>query len=95
MTDKSSKSFILPRNGDQDIPCGGYVLLSDGAQQTNTSYEVFRRAINRLKAGYKDPDGRVWVPSKLVWRFKTERRRSGYLHPRGAKLADLLPDTAA
>lgn len=95
MTDRPSKSFMLLSNGAQEIPYGGFVLLSEGAQQTNVSYEVFRRAINRLNAGYKDTNGRVWVSIKLVRRLKTERRRSGYLHPRGAKLADLLPDTAA
>jgi hypothetical protein len=68
------------------------VLLSDGAHETETSYEVFRRAIKRLNAGHKDANGRVWVPTELVRRIKAERQRSGYLHPRGAKLADLLPD---
>jgi hypothetical protein len=64
--------------------------LSEGARETNTSYEVFRRAIARLGAGQQDADGRILVSQALVRRFKAERQRSGYLHPRGAKLSDLI-----
>jgi hypothetical protein len=71
------------------------ISLSEGAREANTSYEVFRRAIARLGAGQRDADGRVLVSQTLVRRLKAERQRSGYLHPRGAKLSDLLRDPAA
>jgi hypothetical protein len=67
-----------------------YVTLRDAAEETGASYEVVRRAVGRLGAGHRDADGRVLVPAKLAKLFKLERQRSGYLHPRGAKLADLI-----
>jgi hypothetical protein len=68
------------------------VSLSEAAREIgeNTSYEVLRRAVSRLGAGRKDEHGRITISSALVKAFKTERKRSGYLHPRGAKLADLI-----
>jgi hypothetical protein len=66
------------------------IPLSEGARETNTSYEVFRRAIARLGAGQPDADGHILVSQALVKRLKAERQRSGYLHPRGAKLSDLI-----
>jgi hypothetical protein len=65
------------------------IPLSEGARETDTSYEVFRRAIARLGAGQRDADGRVFVSKDLVKRLKAERQRSGYLHRRGARLGDL------
>jgi hypothetical protein len=69
---------------------GAFVSISDAAHESGASYEVVRRAIIRLGAGHKDAEGRVMVPGILVGIFKAERQRSGYLHPRGAKLADLM-----
>jgi hypothetical protein len=67
-----------------------FVSIRDAAQESGASYEVVRRAIIRLGAGCKDAEGRVMVPAELAGIFKAERQRSGYLHPRGAKLADLM-----
>ena len=63
------------------------VSLSEAAREigANTSYEVLRRAVNRLGAGRKDERGRITISSALVKAFKAERKRSGYLHPRGAE----------
>ena len=66
-----------------------FVSIRDAARESGASYEVVRRALVRLGAGHKDENGRVWVSIDLVQTFKSERQRSGYLHPRGAKLRDL------
>jgi hypothetical protein len=73
-------------NGKIDISYS----LSEAARASGASYEVVRRAVNRLGAGRKDEHGRITIPIALVTAFRTERQRSGYLHPRGATLADLI-----
>jgi hypothetical protein len=71
-------------------PSGAFTSIRDAAQESGASYEVVRRAVIRLGVDRKDAEGRVMVPTELVKIFKAERLRSGYLHPRGAKIADLI-----
>jgi hypothetical protein len=71
------------------------VSLSEAARESGASYEVLRRAVNRLGAGRKDERGHITIPLALIEAFKAERQRSGYLHPRGAKLSDLIGRAAA
>ena len=72
-----------------------FVSIHDAARESGASYEVVRRALVRLGAGRKDENGRSLVPIDLVQIFKSERQRSGYLHPRGAKLSDLIGGEAS
>lgn len=70
------------------------VSLSEAADIIPTSYDVLRHALKRLGVK-KDDRGRFVIPIELVSAFKIERQRSGYLHPRGAKLSDLIGRAAA
>jgi hypothetical protein len=52
--------------------------------------QVLRGALDRLGILDKDERGHRVVPLNLVNYLKSERKRSGYLHPRGARLPEIL-----
>jgi hypothetical protein len=52
--------------------------------------QVLRGALDRLGILGKDERGHRVVPLNLVNYLKSERSRSGYLHPRGARLPEIL-----
>ena len=54
------------------------------------SVQVLRGALNRLGIFGKNERGHRIVPLNLVNYLKSERSRSGYLHPRGARLPEIL-----